>query len=221
MPQLLRFKTCLILFFGQVRPLGNFRILRLTFFDIAWNENTEINRVRYSNGSMANWSVRRGRPNPITDIRNAWEFIYINGELDSVRNTIGGARSGGLTLAIVLAMRALLTAGAVSYLFDHEWGLGKMMVPSGASGASSSNPYPRENLDINLPAAEEDGDQPDIQTTLHRLELAKISEQKDRLADRIRPLIESEKERLRKKFWHRQLTACPCVEYSVHFFIEG
>ena len=40
------------------------------------------------------------------------------------------------------------------------------------------------------------------------------------LADRIRPLIESEKERLRKKFWHRQLTACPCVEYSVHLFIE-
>lgn len=169
---------------------------------------------------MANWSVRRGRPNPITDIRNAWEFIYINGELDSVRNTIGSARSGGLTLAIVLAMRALLTAGAVSYLFDHEWGLGKMMVPSFASGASSSKPYPRENLDINLPAAEEDGDQPDIQTTLHRLELAKISEQKDRLADRIRPLIESEKERLRKKFWNRQLTACPCVEYSVHLFIE-
>lgn len=59
MPQLLRFKTCSILFFGQVRPLGDFRILRLTFFGIAWNENTEINRVRYSNGSMANWSVRR------------------------------------------------------------------------------------------------------------------------------------------------------------------
>ena len=98
---------------------------------------------------MANWSVRRGRPNPITDIRNAWEFRYINGELDSVRNTIRSARSGGLTLAIVLAMRALLTAGAVSYLFDHEWGFGKMMVPSGASGASSSKPYPRENQDIN------------------------------------------------------------------------
>lgn len=48
MPQLLRFKTSSILFFCQVRPLGDFRILRLTFFDIAWNENTEINRVRYS-----------------------------------------------------------------------------------------------------------------------------------------------------------------------------
>lgn len=91
------------------------------------------------------------------------------------QKTIGGARSGGLTLAIVLAMRALLTAGALSYLFDHEWGLGKMMLPSGASGASSSNPYPRENLDINLQAAEEDGDQPDIQK---RCIGAKISERR-------------------------------------------
>ena len=47
----------------------------------------------------------------------------------------------------------LILLAVLCFDFDPET-MGKMMAPSGASGTSSSNPFPRENLDLNVPAAE-------------------------------------------------------------------
>lgn len=68
-----------------------------------------------------------------------------------------------------------------------------MMVPSGSSGTANSSGRPPFDFDLNLPASgEEEGDPGDIKKTLYQLELAKVQEQKMKLAERIRPLIEEE-----------------------------
>ncbi|PHU21232.1 hypothetical protein BC332_06339 [Capsicum chinense] len=70
----------------------------------------------------------------------------------------------------------------------------------GAGGGVSSSTEP------SLPAAEEEpGDRSEIERALDQLELAKIKEQKDRLAEQISPLIESEKARLVRRLWHHNL----------------
>ncbi|KAH0759647.1 hypothetical protein KY290_023140 [Solanum tuberosum] len=74
----------------------------------------------------------------------------------------------------------------------------------GAGGGVSSSTEP------SLPAAEEEpGDRSEIERALDQLELAKIKEQKDRLAEQISPLIESEKARLVRRLWHHNLGELP------------
>ena len=80
--------------------------------------------------------------------------------------------------------------------------------------------------DLNSPAAEEDpGDRHDqkgksVETAIYELELAKIQEQKDRLADRIRPLIEEEAQRCRRQYGHRQQGALPSPNAMVENIIN-
>jgi hypothetical protein len=72
-----------------------------------------------------------------------------------------------------------------------------------------------------LPAAEEDpGDRSEIERALDQLELAKIKEQKDRLAEQISPLIESEKARLVRRLWHRNLGELPSPSEMVEIIIN-
>jgi len=55
---------------------------------------------------------------------------------------------GDLALAIGFAVKAILANEAPPYL-------GNLMLPAGDAGASSSNPFPRWNVDLNLPPAPE------------------------------------------------------------------
>ena len=93
--------------------------------------------------------------------------------------------SKSITCCIILIMRAVMTAESESSQM--------MMVPSGSSGTANSSGRPPFDFDLNLPASgEEEGDPGDIKKTLYQLELAKVQEQKMKLAERIRPLIEEE-----------------------------
>jgi len=55
---------------------------------------------------------------------------------------------------------------------------------------------------------------------LDQLELAKIKEQKDRLAEQISPLIESEKARLVRRLWHHNLGELPSPSEMVEMIID-
>lgn len=75
--------------------------------------------------------------------------------------------------------------------------------------------------DLNIPASEEDpGDRSGIERALDQLELAKIQEKKDRLAEQISPLIESEKARLNRRFWHRNFGHLPSPNEMVEIIID-
>jgi len=84
-------------------------------------------------------------------------------------------------------------------------------IPSfvGKGGGPSNLP------DLNSPAAEEDPEDrhdqkgQSVETAIYEGELAKIQEQKDRLAKRIRPLIEEEAQKFRRQDGHRQQGALP------------
>lgn len=95
---------------------------------------------------------------------------------------------------------------------------GNLTLYVGSDGASSSK---RPSIDLNVPAPEEDpGDRSEIERALDLLELAKIQEQKDRLAEQISPLIESEKARLRRRLWHRNLGELPSPNEMVEILIN-
>ena len=95
---------------------------------------------------------------------------------------------------------------------------GNLTLYVGSDGASSSK---RPSIDLNVPAPEEDpGDRSEIERALDQLELAKIQEQKDRLAEQISPLIESEKARLRRRLWHRNLGELPSPNEMVEIIIN-
>ena len=110
-------------------------------------------------------------------------------------------------------------AWAIPFLDSLDWLLSFMdglphSVGGDGSGASSSRRPP-----FDLPAAEEDPeDRHDIQRALDRVELAKIQQQKDRLASL--PLISAEKERLRRRFWHRELGELPSPNEMVEMIIN-
>lgn len=95
-------------------------------------------------------------------------------------------------------------------------------IPSfvGKGGGPSNLP------DLNSPAAEEDpGDRhaqkgKSVETAIYEVELAKIQEQKDRLADRIRPLIEEEAQRCRRQYGHREQGALPSPNEMVDKIIN-
>ncbi|KAH0644975.1 hypothetical protein KY284_032859 [Solanum tuberosum] len=85
----------------------------------------------------------------------------------------------------------------------------------GAGGGVSSSTEPR------LPAAEEEpSDRFEIERALDQLELAKIKELKDRLAEQISPLIESEKARLVRRLWHHNLGELPSPSEMVEMIID-
>lgn len=114
--------------------------------------------------------------------------------------------SGGLALALGFALRALVTAEEMPSL--ENW-----MLPEGASGegGSASTSSKQPNLpDLNLPTTEEDpedqGDQrgESIERAVYQVELRKIQEQKNQLADHIRPLIEEEMKKFRRRYWYRE-----------------
>ena len=72
-----------------------------------------------------------------------------------------------------------------------------------------------------LPAAEEEpGDRSETERALDQLELAKVQEPKNRLAEQISPLIESEKARLVRRLWHRNLGDLPSPSEMVEILIE-
>ncbi|KAJ8534904.1 hypothetical protein K7X08_016632 [Anisodus acutangulus] len=76
-------------------------------------------------------------------------------------------------------------------------------------------------IEPSLPATEEEpGDRSEIERALDRLELDRIQEQKDRLAEQISPLIESEKARLVKRLWHRDLRELPSPSEMVEIIID-
>ncbi|PHT27481.1 NADH-ubiquinone oxidoreductase chain 4L [Capsicum baccatum] len=85
----------------------------------------------------------------------------------------------------------------------------------GAGGGVSSSTEP------SLPTAEEEpGDRSEIERALDELELAMIKEQKDRLAEQISPLIESEKARLVRRLWHHNLGELPSLCEMVEMIID-
>ncbi|MCD9643313.1 hypothetical protein HAX54_030659 [Datura stramonium] len=72
-----------------------------------------------------------------------------------------------------------------------------------------------------LPSAEEEpGDRSEIERVLDQLELAEIIEQKYHLAEQISPLIESEKARLVRRLWHRNLGELPSQGEMVEMIID-
>ncbi|KAM7459768.1 hypothetical protein LguiA_036040 [Lonicera macranthoides] len=94
----------------------------------------------------------------------------------------------------------------------------RIPLPVGGSGASSSKQL---EFDLNLPASEEDPGEPDeIEKALTKAELDKIREQKDELAEEIRPLIEEAKARLCKKFPDRDLGELPEAREMVEMIIN-
>lgn len=74
--------------------------------------------------------------------------------------------------------------------------------------------------DLNAPAPEEDPFE--IERALDQLELAKIQKQKASfsLAEQISPIIDEEKERLRKRFWYRDLGELPSANEMIEVIIN-
>lgn len=88
----------------------------------------------------------------------------------------------------------------------------------GGSGASSSKQL---EFDLNLPASEEDpGDPVEIEKALTKVELDKINEQKEKLAEEIRPIIEEQKARLCQRFSDRDLAELPEAKEMVEIIIN-
>ncbi|YP_173390.1 hypothetical protein NitaMp044 (mitochondrion) [Nicotiana tabacum] len=93
-----------------------------------------------------------------------------------------------------------------------------LSVGGDGSGPSLSK---KPSFDLNISAAEEEpGDRSEIERALDQLELAKIKEQKDLLAEQISPLIESEKARLVRRKWHRNLDELPSPSEMVEIIID-